>query len=281
MRLLRKKQMFKRQKKSQSEVSSAVPIYSEMRQHVPVMCYESPPGETQWYPPVMVGAGSLARNILTRRYVELARDLLQRLTPDDYGQYMIQFYEDGVKRLGDAWRYADIVTVLLGLTEMLKPRRYLEIGVRRGRSACAVASMAPSCDFALFDMWIQDYAGMENPGPEFVRAELAKVNYQGRCEIVDGDSHRTLPRYFAANLEAAFDLITVDGDHTDNGASQDLCDVLPRLTVGGAIVFDDVSHPKHPGLRAVWRRLVAEDPRFSSWSFDEVGYGVAFAVRKW
>lgn len=57
--------------------------------------------------------------------------------------------------------------------------------------------------------------------------------------------------------------------------------VVTNLAVGGAIVFDDIGHPRTLELREVWCRIVADDPRFSSWAFDEVGYGVAFAIRKW
>jgi predicted O-methyltransferase YrrM len=257
-----------------------VPRYNEMKEHVPSLCHVPPGAGTAWYPPLMVGAVALAEVITGRRYVELALNLLRRLSPDDYSRYITEFYADGLARFGETWRYADIVTLLLGLAETLKPRRYLEIGVRRGRSACAVASMAPACDLVLFDMWIRDYAGMDNPGPSLVRSELARVGHHGRCDFVDGDSHETLPRYFAANPSAAFDLITVDGDHSDEGATRDLCDVLPRLAIGGAVVFDDICHPAHPGLKAVWHRLVVQDSRFSTRSFDEVGYGVGFAVRK-
>jgi predicted O-methyltransferase YrrM len=272
--------MFRRLRRPADHPAEITPRYGEMSERVPSLCHEPVGGEAAWYPPVMLGASALAEQITNPRQVERARDLLQTLAPDEYGRYMIRFYEDGLRRFGGGWRYADIVTVLLGLTEALKPRRYLEIGVRRGRSACAVASLAPTCDLALFDMWIPDYAGMENPGPAFVRAELARVGHSGRCDFVDGDSHETLPRYFSDHPDTVFDLITVDGDHSDDGATRDLCDVLPRLAVGGAVVFDDISHPAHPGLKALWHRLVVDDSRFSAWSFDEVGYGVGFGVRK-
>ena len=272
--------MFRKLRWPDHRPAEMTPQYGEMKERVPAVCHEPSAGNTAWYPPVMIGAGALAELIMSPRQVERARDLLLRLAPDDYGRYMIRFYEDGMRRFGSRWRYADLVTVLLGVAETLQPRRYLEIGVRRGRSVCAVASLAPGCDLALFDMWIQDYAGMDNPGPAFVRAELARVGHSGRCEFVDGDSHQTLPRYFAEHPEATFDLITVDGDHSDEGATRDLCDVLPRLAVGGVVALDDISHPAHPGLGAVWRRLVVDDARFASWSFDEVGYGVGFAVRR-
>lgn len=257
------------------------PQYGAMARRVAAICYAPRGGETEWYPPVMEGASALAERIMRGKYVERARDLLAALSPDAYSTYMVRYYTEGLKRFGTGWRYADIVTVLLVLSETLRPAWYLEIGVRRGRSACAVAAAYPKANLVLCDMWIRNYAAMENPGPEFVRAELHRVGHAGACEFVEGNSHETLPNYFKQHPAAVFDLITVDGDHSDDGAAQDLCDVLPRLAVGGAIVFDDIAHPQHPGLRDVWNRLVADDPRFTAFQLDEVGYGVGFAIRKW
>jgi hypothetical protein len=47
------------------------------------------------------------------------------------------------------------------------------------------------------------------------------------------------------------------------------------------LVFDDISHPHHPKLLAIWRRVVVAERRYSTWRFDDVGYGVAVAVRRW
>ena len=271
--------MFKQFSKMKSNLP--FPNYGEMEEFTRLALLPSGEGETTWYPPLLKGARSLGKIFVQSRFVESARDLLQRLTPDAYADYLVKFYKEGLGRFGEEWEYADIVTILLGLTEVIAPRRYLEIGVRRGRSVCAVASLAPRCHLTLLDMWISDYAGIKNPGPEFVKNELSKVGFQGCCDFINGNSHETLPRYFSANTNAVFDLITVDGDHSEWGATQDLCDILPHLAIGGAVVFDDVSHPDHPELRAVWQRIVVEDRRFSSWTYDEVGYGVGFAIRKW
>lgn len=237
-------------------------------------------GTAPWYPPVMAAAPTAERLLYGRDYLSEAARLLERLEPDDYSRDLLRFYAEGRSRFGADWRYADIITVLLCLADLIQPRNYLEIGVRRGRSACAVASRAPDCRMDLFDLWIQGYAGMSNPGPDFVAAELAKAGQRpGLTRFIDGDSHQTLPAHFAAYPDAAYDLITVDGDHGLEGAARDLSDVLPRLRVGGAVVFDDIAHPAHPELWALWRGLVAEDPRFSSFSYREAGYGVGFAFR--
>jgi predicted O-methyltransferase YrrM len=254
--------------------------FKSVTNRVPAICYQERQDEEAWYPPSMVGASAISARITETRQIDAAIDLLSLLEGEAYRSYLINFYKEGLRRFGPGWGYADIVTVLLTLAEFLQPRRYLEIGVRRGRSVCAVAAKVPDCDVVMFDMWIENYAGLENPGPDFVRTELGKVGFRGRTTFVDGDSHVTLPRYLKENPGAFFDLITVDGDHSEEGASRDLLDVLPTLTVGGAIVFDDICHPLHPRLREVWHRIVVEDPHFSTWSYEDVGFGVGFGIRR-
>jgi predicted O-methyltransferase YrrM len=259
------------------------PRYGPMRAAAAGLAFTGAPGSVDFYPGPMIGAEALGKRFVEddSRYVRQALELMRRLSPDDYVEYLIRYFEDGLDRFGEHWGYADIVTILLGLTEQVRPTDYLEIGVRRGRSACAVGSLAPDCAMVLFDMWLPNYAGMENPGPDLVRAELAKVGHRGPTQFIDGNSHETVPAYFREHANAAFDIITVDGDHTNLGAAQDLADILPRLKIGGAVVFDDICHPAHPGLRDVWRRLVQEDRRFSYYNYQSVGYGVGFAVRKY
>ena len=256
------------------------PIYKPTQSLVPGICHTPPAGQAAWYPPVMAGADTLGAKVARAETILQALVLMQRLTPDAYTTYLKDFYSHGLEKFEAHWRYADIVTVLLCLSEALQPRNYLEVGVRRGRSAAAVAVKAPRCTMALFDMWQTNYAGMENPGAEFVKSELRSIGYQGQAAFIDGNSHETLPAFFAQNPDMMFDIITVDGDHSELGAAQDICDVLPRLAIGGAIVFDDIAHPFHPELNGVWKTLVESDDRFSTFSYREAGYGVGFAIRK-
>lgn len=262
------------------DLSVRWPDYAATRALTAGNCHQPAPGETAWYPPVMAAAPTAERRLYSHDYLADAARLLERLEPDAYSRYLLRYYADGRARFGADWRYADIVTVLLCLADLIRPCDYLEIGVRRGRSACAVASRAPDCRMDLFDMWIGNYAGMSNPGPDLVAAELAKIGHgSGLSQFIDGDSHETLPAHFASHPDAAYDLITVDGDHSLTGAAQDLFDVLPRLRIGGAVVFDDIAHPAHPELWMLWQRMVVDDPRFSSFSYREAGYGVGFAIR--
>jgi predicted O-methyltransferase YrrM len=232
-----------------------------------------------FYGPAVIGAATIGALAIDLGCVTaLAAEVLKR-DPDQYAKYVADFVSAGQAAPG--WRYADIVSVLAAATELLRPHSYLEIGVRRGRSMCVVASRARACAIIGVDYWNAGYAGIDNPGPDHVRGKLASVGHTGEVELISGDSHDVLPRLFRERPGLDFDLITVDGDHSAKGARRDLLDVLPRLRIGGAIVFDDISHPAHEELSGVWERAVAAHRRYATWSFDDVGYGVAVAVRRW
>ncbi|MNK75854.1 O-methyltransferase [compost metagenome] len=209
------------------------------------------------------------------------QDLLsfhEQLVTDPYVDYVNAYYQAGVQRFGEHWRYLDISNVLFAASKLIQPKRYLEIGVRRGRSTCIVARACPTVDIIAFDMWIPNYAGMENPGPSFVAIELQKHGHMGEIDFIDGNSHETVPAYFNLHPDFTFDLITVDGDHSEEGAFDDLCNVIPYLAPGGVLVFDDISHPLHPYLLDVWRKAMQRFPHLAAFEFTETGYGVAFAI---
>lgn len=255
--------------------SAAKPAHPENR-HV---CFRDA-SLGDWYEPVLISPSTIGEYATAPDCLRRVMDTLKKLESDDYVRYLLAYYDAGLERFGDNWRYADITTVLLAASQMAHPERYLEIGVRQGRSMAMVAGTRPDCEIVGFDLWIEDYAGMANPGPEHVRKEMERLGHRGALTLVSGDSHKELPAYLAKHPDAYFDLITVDGDHSEQGAATDLRDVIPRLKVGGILIFDDIVHPLHTYLSDVWSRVVRSDPRFACWQFDELGYGVALAVRR-
>lgn len=206
-----------------------------------------------------------------------ALEAIGKLTSSDFHDVQRYYMEWGHDRYAPYWRLANLITAVWAAGTLLHPRTYLEIGVQRGRSAAVLASVAPECDIYGFDLWIEGYAGTDNPGPDFVRGELARVQHRGKLELVSGNSRDTLPAYLASHHDLFFDIVTIDGDKSIPGIASDFAQSLPRLKVGGIVIFDDI--PAKPVLRRVWDAMVTRDARYAPWEYQSGDHGVAAAVR--
>ena len=162
------------------------------------------------------------------------------------------------------------------LARHIEPASFLEVGVRRGWSTAAVALASPEVQIYAFDEWHENYGGSPNPGPGFVQSELSKLGYNKPIVFINGDSHKTLRKFFSENTEMV-DMVLIDGDHTVEGANQDLRDTMPYINVGGVMVFDDIVDCA--GLQEVWNDLAKDFPNFRYFSFRDNKPGVACAVR--
>jgi predicted O-methyltransferase YrrM len=177
--------------------------------------------------------------------------------------------------------YTSVRTVLGAFVEMASPRTYLEIGTRRGHSLCMVANCAPGpVDIYSFDLWIHDYAGESNPGLELIKRELKKFDFRGEARFFSGDSRQTIRAFFQQPAHPQhIDLIFVDGDHSDEGARTDLLNVVDHVSVGGLLVFDDITHPLYSSLRGVWHDLMDRRVNFELRECTKHEYGWAIARR--
>lgn len=132
---------------------------------------------------------------------------------------------------------------------------YLEIGTRRGHSLAARLLHAGGSAFSI-DCYLENYADEPNPGPAAVRDFLSSLGVSwDDYVLIGGDSHQILPLL----LPNLFDVILVDGDHTQRGAQQDLRDATRLLKSDGILLFDDAI----PELLAVWRETIASLPHFT------------------
>lgn len=157
-----------------------------------------------------------------------------------------------------------------------QPRSYLEIGTREGESLRIVLEHANSLErVACADTWGSEWGGSGRGGHDHIDRLLASMLFVGDVAYLDGDSKQTIPK-----LRGRFDLILVDGDHSEDGARADLKNVWPRCARGGCIVFHDIAHPAHPYLERVFDEFAdehADGIRLSQKIME--GHGVGFVIK--
>lgn len=226
------------------------------------------------FPPTAQTLGAAA---MSDEALAFAVDVIERLTPGD-GIVSTEFYHRwGRAKFGAYWRYADLMSTLWAAATCVRPQAYLEIGVLRGRSAALVGALCPDCAIYGFDLWIPDYAGAPNPGPDFVREELRSVGHTGLVTLISGDSRTTVPAFLHEHPDVFFDLITIDGAKSIPSAAADYANTLARLKVGGIVLSDDIA--MFPWLELVWQTMVRRDPRYITWEFCDAERGVMAGIR--
>ena len=201
-------------------------------------------------------------------------DTLRQLTPDRWHVLIVEIFEEKLQLGKPFW---ELCCALNLFARRRAPAKYLEIGVRRGKSMAQVACNSHDCDITGFDAWISPYAHVENPGPDFVAWEMQRLGHRGNLELISGDTQKTLPQFLRNHPDDLFDLATIDGDHSEEGAMRDLRNVAPRIASGGLLLFDDLTNPNCP-LAGVWKHFQEEchaDFVFYQNLDDHQGTGIA------
>ena len=233
-----------------------------------------------WLSSVALGPSTIAANARKSSTLEAVIEILSRLEQDELIEFTLRYYNEGLRRYGTDWGFMDQLTVLHAASSLIGPKDYLEIGVLRGRSLAVVASRSPECRLYGFDLWAGEYAGLSNLGVEHVKSQLHRVGHKASATLLAGDSAETVPAWLDSNPGQRFDLVTVDGDHSEDGARRDLVHTLPRVRLGGVVVMDDIVHPRCAWLERVWDEVMAANPQFVEMKFKDIGNGVAFAVKR-
>ena len=118
-------------------------------------------------------------------------------------------------------------------------RNICEIGFNGGHSAGLWLLANPTASVTMFDIWTHPYTV---PAEAFLRSPEAKqygiVNGDKRLTIIKGSSHVTLKPYAVQNPKSC-DIISVDGDHSHDGAVLDLRDVFPLARDEKTIILLD------------------------------------------
>jgi len=157
--------------------------------------------------------------------------------------------------------------VLMDTAKKVKPKSYLEVGVREGHSLLSVLLGHVPEKIELVDNWGLHSGGTGANDRERIRQTIEMLGVDEVTAIHSGNSEEVLPL-----LTGPFDMALVDGDHSYWGAKADLRLCWRLLGSGGVLVMDDLHHNRHPYLRVVFLEFsysvsdqVKETELFDEW----------------
>lgn len=165
-----------------------------------------------------------------------------------------------------------VYTQSMLVAEAGKLIHYLEVGVQEGNSLEAVLKNVNVSLAVGIDIWNADSGGTDRGNPNHIPVRFRDDMH--RIVIISGDSHAILP-----GLRHPFDLIFIDGDHSEEGCITDLNHALPLLknTPGSRILVDDLDHPVHTYLHKAVENWAERNQM--SMEFNPLGYGIAVLRR--
>ena len=124
-----------------------------------------------------------------------------------------------------------LVRMYQAILEEAKPKIVLEVGSGWGLFSRSVMDHTDAKEITLDKI----------AGYGLAQFEKNTDGFQDRIERIVEDSHTLLPR-MEVDWKEKFDVIFVDGDHTQDGAAKDLSQAWPLLKPGGTMLVDDVFH---------------------------------------
>jgi len=144
--------------------------------------------------------------------------------------------------------------------------KYLEIGVAQGDNAVKTLNENPDLYYTGVDQWLYD-TSMEHEvkkiqnwnsqkiWDEIYEKVLTKLNpYGDRAKVLRGSSRDILPK-----MKDTFDTILVDGDHSEEGAYQDMLLSIPLLKKDGTMIIDDLHYES---VRSAITRFIEYHPEY-------------------
>ncbi len=116
--------------------------------------------------------------------------------------------------------------------------RICEIGFNAGHSTMLMLlgrDQTP-IDFTIFDIGHHAYT---KPCLEYIKNKFSNVNF----EYIEGDSIVTMPKWITDNptLASSFDVVHVDGGHSENCIKNDLLNADLLVKINGIVIIDDTN----------------------------------------
>ena len=165
---------------------------------------------------------------------------------------------------GTDWRCItnDVIRAFKGVLNIVSPNSILEIGFNAGGSALLFLMINPNLHYHSIDI-IKNEKSIDYLSGRYKRWKFIKEN---SFDITPGES-----------LFNFYDLIFIDGDHSESGVKNDIEKSL--LFSPKYILIDDFKHPSHSYIE----KIVTEDKRLevvNVWEFNNIWEGYSMALCK-
>lgn len=130
--------------------------------------------------------------------------------------------------------------------------KFCEIGFNAGHSAALFMIHAPRAEYTFFDIGEHKYT---KPCYEYLRVKFPEIN----TKMVFGDSRMTLPLWMQTFREqlGTFDVVHVDGGHSESCAVSDLGAAIMLVRKGGIVIMDDTNDPVLRKYYEMWENAGA------------------------
>jgi predicted O-methyltransferase YrrM len=142
---------------------------------------------------------------------------------------------------------------LVDICKTYNCKNIMEIGFNAGHSANVFLGTGDDVRLTSFDLGAHEYV-------LYAKSFIDK-KYPFRHNLIIGDSAKTVPDYFKDFKSTRFDLIFIDGDHSEIGALTDLVN-CKRFAHSNTIVVLDDTRKTHPicgwnkGPNSAWQNCV-------------------------
>jgi len=162
--------------------------------------------------------------------------------------------------------------VIVQQISKISARRIAEVGVLKGECANAILDRVGNklLQYWLIDRWLA-YPGLPkitqpqwDEHYDYVKTLAAQYPCAKVVRLASVDAAERMP-------DESLDLVFIDADHTYEGVYKDILAWLPKVRVGGTMLFHDFAHHAWPGVRqAVTELLPSAFP--DSWDSNTAIY---------
>ena len=168
------------------------------------------------------------------------------------------------------WKFSNYYPFFYGLGKTLEPASYLEIGTRYGYSLVSLYLGAKNTLSQITSIDLQEY---KERSQSYAKSNLLAKDYKGRYEFLIGSSHDDQIREKVK--DRLYDLVFVDGDHSYQGAMEDIIFYWNNVAPGKLMIIDDVLWQAFSPGKKVLRAVKDSLPKLDRIEFTEfIGAGV-------